>query len=1340
MSNTTVVIAGYYGFKNTGDEVILAAIIQDLQSIKPDIDIIVLSGDPRNTSHIHKVKAIAWSDLEKIINAVKLCDFVILGGGGLFHDYWGFDPAAVLTPDASGIAFYGGIALLASILNKHLVLYAVGVGPLLSEMGKVYTQAIFEQAGFVTVRDEESKHLLTSMGITPQRIHVTADPSFGFDIDVSSQKKMQLKGKPILGVTIRNWNVSVLPDFWEQQVAGALDIFLYTHRSGSVVFFPFQYMQEELLDDVAVSERIQRLMKNSPRTRIFKRNYSIERKLAQLKQCDLILGMRLHAVILAIKYGIPVIGLGYDPKIKNVLSQAGISEYGIELGQLTAQNLGLLLERVCEHKSGLENHLQYVSMKLRKKAQENKKLVNEHIIINAENIPVLQPAMEAFLKQTSLSLSQTLIETRNQNKDLTIDLTEKAKQINTLQQKIIETNEQSQKALSELQNRIEIQTAQHKNEIDSLQKEYLQKIERRDLHINELDKTMGKMTTEHKKEISTLETQLIEKNDAFQSAHLELDSIKKSRGWKLLWALWQIRLFFVPNESRREKLLRSIWQEAKNLCNYPFKYFLGKGKSIEQIIWGRTSRYAVAFKLFTKKRNESYSDLSQLIVPSKKGLVSIVLPVYNGAVYLRDALDSILNQSYKEIEVIAVNDGSTDSSGEILEEYAGQDNRIHVIHQENQKLPRSLTKGFEVARGEFLTWTSHDNRLKKDYVEKMVACLQRHPSWDMAYANIDIIGEDGTPLENSSWFAGYQHPPGSSHIHLPKHTSELNTYPNNSISGAFLYRDRVKWLIGDYSPWQYTREDYDYWMKINALLKVNHVDFTAPVYDYRFHTDSLTHKDDELGITRDRKYLMVFEDFRRDFYLMPLLWFVEGGGGAAETGEMKPLLALISHAGNLHIESNQYDTALFPRLWIPCVYVKFSNDSHTPISSPVRLPPNTFKVLLSTSNGPLPQEVKGKWDMCLSLGQVVAPPKLDGNCQGWFVSQDMRSIFTAVDIRARTRHLELIEREIAQPSSAKYKVSAIICTYNREKGLEDTLHSITNQTMSFEDYEIIVVDNNADCSRTELLIEKILLERCKDYPDHIRLVHCPILGLSPARNAGISEAKGEILLFLDDDAAAEEDLLSHYWDAFSNHANAGVVGGHIILDKPENLSIPWKEGWGRYWSEFITGCTDFTIVEKHWEFPWGANWCARRKALLQIGGFRTSYGRRGNDFSGGEEIVAASLIQRLGYDVAVLPQARVIHHIDENRFTLDHLKQTIKAGLFVQYRAQVELRLPFEMNFRHNMSQIIKVIGRLFSNILHPRDEARKAGLLESYFYITARLHLLFRRQIPDGVRRILNT
>jgi len=191
----------------------------------------------------------------------------------------------------------------------------------------------------------------------------------------------------------------------------------------------------------------------------------------------------------------------------------------------------------------------------------------------------------------------------------------------------------------------------------------------------------------------------------------------------------------------------------------------------------------------------------------------------------------------------------------------------------------------------------------------------------MIWANQCIIGDDGTPLRGSSWFVGYQRPRGSEHVYLPHDPSELNVWPNNYIGAAFLYRGRVRQLLGDYSPWRFGLEDYDYWMRVNDLLELKHTDFDDPIYDYRFHDTSLTARDEELGITRDRQRLMVFEEFRRDFCLTPITWvFSDRGDGLREE-----LRAIVESAGHMIVQRHEVDVATWPSAWIPSVFVSFED-------------------------------------------------------------------------------------------------------------------------------------------------------------------------------------------------------------------------------------------------------------------------------------------------------------------------------------------------------------------------------------------------------------------------------
>ncbi|NQS92056.1 MAG: glycosyltransferase [Chloroflexi bacterium] len=1305
----TIFIAGYYGYGNAGDEAILSVIIKDLRAEIPNSRFIVVSGNPQDTKISHGVEAISGKDLQQIIAKMTLCDLVILGGGGLFHDYWGFDPDTVLTSNHKGIAFYSSIVLLAFILGKPLMLYAIGVGPLQSEMGKYYTRAITDLAHTVSVRDEDSRKILRTLGVKSNHIHITADPAFRLHLRENRTiiRDQVSQPGPILGIALRNWDVGVLPDTWERDVAEAIDSFLDSY-SGSAVFIPFQEKIETDLDDLSVSERVKRRMRNPDQTLILKGDYSPTEKAGVITECDLLLGMRMHSIIFAIHTETPVVGICYDPKVQHVMKQAGIDKYAIDLRELNGHSLASLLESAFCNRDQITNQMHAVGTILYEKAEKNTELAIAAMDQASNYRQSLTPEGIQLLKQAMLSLCNALTESSEQTQEIGAKL----QTITTLKIKLEEQVGKQAQIIEDLNSELEIQRSEHIKELQKLRR-YI---------------------SQSNREIENCHLLLSEKEITINSLDSQLQDIKGSRGWKLLWFMWEIRLFFIPKGSGREKVLKKIWN---GLARNPLRSIKRAIDHLFRKFSVKMSRYAFAFDSFKRSRISIYPpDLSSLRLPSSSDLVSIVLPVYNGADLVGEALKSVMDQTYENFELIVINDGSYDDSGKIIDEYAIKDKRIRVIHQENKKLPRALSRGFQEARGEYLTWISHDNRLKPDFLDKMVACLRRHPNWDMIYANQDLIGEKGAPLRGSDWYDGYQRPRGSEHVHLPKDTAELNTRPNNFIGGGFLYRDRVGWLIGDYSPLRYTREDYDYWMRVNSLMTLRHADFQESVYEYRFHADSLTNRDQELGITRDRRNLMVFDDFRRDFYLTPLTWFIEEDISVDHSAKGISILNdCIKNAGHTTAQVSQFEDFNLPYLWVPYVYLQLTTNPDVTPPVPKNLPPNTTTVLLCLSpKNNLPSVINEGWDFCLAHSSEISPVSLNTYKQGWLVSNTIKALFTAIDIRVRSRHLEQIEHEISLNKAPEYKISVIICTYNRQENIEDTLRSTAEQTMLDADYEIIVVNNDPVNNNVAPIIEKIKTEYFSGNPAQLRLIDCPILGLSHARNAGLSESKGEILYFIDDDATAEKDTLDLYWKAFSEHPEVGVIGGHILLGPQDPIPVIWRQGWEKYWSQFVTGYESYTVVDNWGEYPWGANWCARREALLWAGGFRGGYGRRGSDYSGGEEIVAACLINQLGYKIAVLPQAQVTHNIEAYRFTLGHLKHTIIAGLFTQYQAQAELRIPIEISIWNTVKQINESQSTLISNV-QPKNVGKKARWVETYYFIYARWRL-FLRQTADFAKR----
>lgn len=262
-----------------------------------------------------------------------------------------------------------------------------------------------------------------------------------------------------------------------------------------------------------------------------------------------------------------------------------------------------------------------------------------------------------------------------------------------------------------------------------------------------------------------------------------------------------------------------------------------------------------------KEQVKKVIDLSMLKPAGRPGLVSVVLPVWNGERYLDEAVRSVLAQTYKDFELIIVDDGSTDNSLGIAEKFAERDSRIKLIcHSENRKLPSALNTGFDAASGEFYTWISHDNILLPEYLSKMVSELSEKKSAAMVYGNMSLIDSKGRALRGKGW---YEIPPMSGRVMLPHSTSVLNDEANNTIGAAFVYRASAAKYIGEYSCRRFGIEDYDYWMRMNEVFEIAHTSFDEPLYLYRFHDLSLTARDAELKITEERPQLMAFDSERR---------------------------------------------------------------------------------------------------------------------------------------------------------------------------------------------------------------------------------------------------------------------------------------------------------------------------------------------------------------------------------------------------------------------------------------------------------------------------------------------
>lgn len=202
--------------------------------------------------------------------------------------------------------------------------------------------------------------------------------------------------------------------------------------------------------------------------------------------------------------------------------------------------------------------------------------------------------------------------------------------------------------------------------------------------------------------------------------------------------------------------------------------------------------------------------------------VSIILPVYNGERYLPSAVRSILCQTFTKFELILVNDCSTDGTAGILRNFAAADRRIRLIsNATNQKLPQSLNNGFREAKGDFLTWTSDDNILKPNCIERLVAGITSTGA-DIVYADAEEIDAEGRFIE------------------LRKRDHPIrNLCFENTIGACFLYTREVHERNRGFRTDLFLLEDYDFWVRawLNGF-RYAHLD--EVLYEYRRHGNSLS--------------------------------------------------------------------------------------------------------------------------------------------------------------------------------------------------------------------------------------------------------------------------------------------------------------------------------------------------------------------------------------------------------------------------------------------------------------------------------------------------------------------
>ncbi|MGU3568128.1 polysaccharide pyruvyl transferase CsaB [Paenibacillus sp. A51L] len=311
-----IVISGYYGFRNSGDEAVLKSILLALRAEGEaqgvEIDPVVLSGDPAWTTEMYGVKAAHRMKPLELMKVIASCDGLISGGGSLLQDVTG----------GKTIPYYTGIVKLAQLLGKPVFIYAQGIGPVLNRRMDGLIRHVMTRSVYVSVRDDESAALLARMGVPHERIDVVPDPVMGLPLPQGLQAaagggSAAAAGAPVVGAPLRHWR----KDGADLDRAAEALAELARRRPVRLRFLPF-HTPADAEASRQVMERLGTLGAGSS-AELAAPGDDPQAMLLEVSRCDMLLGMRLHALIYAAGRRVPMLGLSYDPKIDQFLARLG---------------------------------------------------------------------------------------------------------------------------------------------------------------------------------------------------------------------------------------------------------------------------------------------------------------------------------------------------------------------------------------------------------------------------------------------------------------------------------------------------------------------------------------------------------------------------------------------------------------------------------------------------------------------------------------------------------------------------------------------------------------------------------------------------------------------------------------------------------------------------------------------------------------------------------------------------------------------------------------------------------------------------------------------------------
>ncbi len=357
-----LVISGYYGFNNLGDEAILHAMLEEIKTWDEDLNVTVLSSNENFTSQTHGVLSAPRWPFSEVKKSLEECDFFLTGGGSLLQDKTGI----------KSIPYYLGLSRVARNEGAATALFSCGVGPINRPYLRWFSKQELDKFDFLSVRDVYSRDLLEDMGVKKD-IEVIPDPVFLLSPPKNGKGKNLLQREgiygngPIIIIAPRNkpGEKKIKPGPWIE-----LCHRLQYGLGAQIGIWPMHFEQ-----DLELSRAISKALKG---VEVLEGNYSFSHILEILKATDLVIGVRFHSLLLGAVAGSSLMGVSYDPKVKSLLKQLGLPA-DFDLDDFSPSAAALRVERILDGGCPEQKEMEKKVGELRKKARKGMSILRDLI-------------------------------------------------------------------------------------------------------------------------------------------------------------------------------------------------------------------------------------------------------------------------------------------------------------------------------------------------------------------------------------------------------------------------------------------------------------------------------------------------------------------------------------------------------------------------------------------------------------------------------------------------------------------------------------------------------------------------------------------------------------------------------------------------------------------------------------------------------------------------------------------------------------------------------------------------------------------------------------------------